>query len=157
MNRISMIVIGVIIVIVVAGGSFYGGMVYGQSQGQAAGLPNGAGLAGGPPGGYSPGQGGPGAMPGQGQQGRGNGLVGEISEIGSGYIVVTDTNGTQTKVQVSDTTLIEKNASVKLADLAKGDTVMISGTQGSDGTLTARSVQVAPAGRMGGQTPVPTP
>ncbi len=144
MNRIVQIVLGLVILIIVAGGSFYGGMLYGQSQGQTS-RTSGARFANGQ-GGY-PGQGN-----GQGQRGfgQGGGVFGQISEIGTGYMVVTDNNGKQTKVQVTDTTLIEKNASVKLTDLAQGETVMVSGSQASDGTVTARSVQVAPAGRFGG-------
>ena len=64
-------------------------------------------------------------------------------------MMVTDNNGNKTKVQVTDTTLIEKNASVKLTDLATGDTVIVSGSTGSDGTFTARSVQVGAPGRFG--------
>jgi hypothetical protein len=52
-------------------------------------------------------------------------------------------------VKVTDTTLIEKQASVKLSDLSQGETVMISGSTGADGTVTARTVQVAPRGRFG--------
>ena len=50
---------------------------------------------------------------------------------------------------MTDTTLIEKNASVTVADLTTGETVIVSGTPGSDGSITARSVQVAQAGRLG--------
>ncbi len=147
MNRVTQIILGVVILIIVAGGSFYGGMVYGASQAQSS-RSSGARFAGGP---YGNGQGG-GQGQGQGQRGfgQGGGVFGQISEIGEGYMLVTANNGKQTKVQVTDTTLIEKNASVKLTDLAKGETVMVSGSQGADGTVTARSVQVAPAGRFGG-------
>ena len=77
-------------------------------------------------------------------------LFGQIKEIGDGALVVTDNNGKETQVKVTDTTLIEKQASVKLSDLTQGETVMISGSTGTDGTITARSVQVAPMGRFGG-------
>ena len=52
-------------------------------------------------------------------------------------------------MKVTDTTLIEKNASVTVAELTTGETIIVSGTPGSDGSITARSVQVAPAGRFG--------
>ncbi len=142
MNRVTQIILGVVILIIVAGGSFYGGMLYGQSQTQSSRA--GARFTSGQ---YGNGQGG---GQGQGHRGFGQGVFGQIAEIGEGYMVVTDNNGKQTKVQVTDTTLIEKNASVKLTDLAKGESVMVSGSQGADGTVTARSVQVAPAGRFGG-------
>jgi hypothetical protein len=76
-------------------------------------------------------------------------LFGQIEEIGDGVLVVIDNDGKPTQVHVTDTTLIEKNASVPLADLMAGETVIVSGSQGDDGTITARSVQVAPAGRFG--------
>jgi hypothetical protein len=148
MNRPVQIIVGLVILVAASGASFYGGMVYGQSQAQSA-RSGGGRFANGTPGAFNPGQGG------QGQ--RGGGLFGQISEIGDGYVVVTDNNGKQTKVQVTDTTLIEKNASVKLTDLATGDSVIISGSQGSDGSFTARSVQVAPAGRFGGPAAGGTP
>ncbi len=144
MNRTLQIVLGVVILVVVAGGSFYGGMLYGQGEARSNRSTTGR-FVGGPGGGYNNGQGG-----GFGNgQGRG-GVFGQITEVGTNYLVVTDNNGGQTKVMVTDTTLMEKNASVKLTDLTSGDTVIVSGSQGSDGTYTARSVQVAPAGRFGG-------
>ncbi len=147
MNRVTQIILGVVVLVIVAAGSFYGGMLYGQGQAQSSRSSSGR-FAGGPTGGYNSGQG---QGQGQGQRGfgQGGGIFGQISEIGDGYMVVTDNNGKQSKVQVTDTTLIEKNASVKLTDLSKGETVMVSGSQGSDGTITARNVQVAPAGRFG--------
>jgi Domain of unknown function (DUF5666) len=146
MNRAVQIIIGVIILVVASGASFYGGMVYGEGRAQAARTAAGR-FAGGFNGGFNNGQGGQGAQGGQGQRG---GVFGQITEIGDSYLVVTDNNGKQTKIQVTDTTLIEKNASVKLTDLATGDSVIVSGSQASDGTYTARSVQVSPAGRFGG-------
>ncbi len=149
MNRTVQIVLSVVVLIIVAGGSFYGGMLFGQGQTQSNRqganrfVVNGNG-------GYF--QGGPGGQGFQGQRGngQGGGVFGQISEVGAGYLVV-DSNGTQTKVTVTDTTLMEKNVSVKLTDFAVGDTVIVSGSQGSDGTFTARSVQSSPMGRFGGQ------
>ena len=146
MNRTLQIILGVILLVAVAGGSFYGGTLYGRSQAQTnflarrTGAPLGAGGAF-----VDPNQTG-------GQRRTGNQagfLFGQIEEIREGVLVITDSNGKQTEVQVTDTTLIEKNASVKVADLQKGETVIVSGTPGSDGSITARSVQVAPAGRFG--------
>jgi hypothetical protein len=68
-------------------------------------------------------------------------------------LIIKDDTGKQTQVRVTDTTLIEKNASIVLADLKQGETVIVSGTADSDGSITARSVQVMPAGRFGSATP----
>jgi hypothetical protein len=149
MNRTLRVILGIVVLVVVAGGSFYGGTVYGQNQVQAAFAARRQGafpFPGGTP---------EGAFAGQGQ--RGGTVFGQIAEIGDGVLVVTDNNGKQTQVHVTDTTLIEKNASVPLADLKTGETVIVSGSQDADGSITARSVQVSPAGRFGIGGPSGTP
>lgn len=142
MNRAVVIVLAVVVLLTASGASFYGGMLFGEGRAQSARTAGGR-FTGGPPGDSNNNQGG------QFGQGLRGGVFGQISEIGDGYLVVTDNNGKQTKVTVTDTTLIEKNASVKLTDLSTGDPVIISGSEGGDGVFTARSVQVAPAGRSG--------
>lgn len=144
MNRILKIVLAVVGAVVLGVACFYGGMVYGQSQSASARTQ--AGRFGNGQGGY--------VFQGRGGNGQGNaqggGGFGQITEIGDGYMVIADNNGNQTRVTVTDTTLIEKNASVELTDLSTGETVMVSGSTASDGSITARNVQVAPAGRFGG-------
>ena len=148
MNRTVGIIVGIIVLVLVAGGSFFGGTLYGKNQAQTA-------LAARLPGGF-PGIEENGQLPGQGRLGAnaragalGGMLAGQIKEIGDGTLTVTDNNGKETKVAVTDTTLIEKQASVELTDLTPGETVMISGSTGTDGTITARSVQVGSMGRFG--------
>ncbi len=164
MNRTVKIVIAIIVVLAIAGGSFYGGTVYGKNQAQAS-FAAAARQRGGFPGAAV------GTLtPGGGQRGgqlqsaaQGGALVGQITEIGDGVMVIRDNNGREVRVKVTDTTLIEKQASVTLADLATGETVFISGSTVADGTITARAVQVAPPGRFGmmgglpGGTPNATP
>ena len=145
MKRMVWIILGVVILVIASGASFYGGMVYGEGRAQSARA--GTNRFGGGANGFNNGQGFQGGQGAGGQ--RGGGVFGQITEVGDGYVMVADNNGKQTKITVTDTTLIEKNASVKLSDLANGDTVIVSGSQQSDGTFTARSVQVAPAGRFG--------
>lgn len=155
MNKAAAIILGVVLVLAVAGGSFYGGMVYGKAQQLVS------------PAGVLPFQGAaPGAVdgdaagivPGQGRSfGRGQGgtpiagglQMGTVKEIADGVLIMTDANGKEIRVKVTDTTLIEKNASVKVTDLEPGETLMVSGSTGSDGTVTARSIQVASPGRFG--------
>jgi hypothetical protein len=155
MNRTVRIIFGIVVLLLVAGASFYGGMVYGKNQEQAALAARRQGAFGGAGGnGQFTGQGQPGANARAGGQG---GIFGQIENIADGVLVIKDNNGKQTQVKVTDTTLIEKQASVKLTDLATGETVIVSGSQGADGTITARSVQVAPAGRFGAGRPGATP
>lgn len=153
MNRIAKIILGIVILLAVAGGSFFGGTVYGKNRAQAtfATLRQRGAFTGNLPEGASPGAGQRAALGGM--------LVGQIQEIGNGVMIVSDMNGKQTRVTVTDTTLIEKQASVTLADLAVGETVMVSGSQAADGSITARSVQAGAAGRFGfpGGRPMGTP
>ena len=153
MNRAVTIVLGVLVVLVVAAGSFYGGMVYGKNQAEPA-FPV-AGEGGefpGPRGQFAqrPGiQGG--AEEGQLLRDQSGMLFGEIQSIGSGELTVTDPNGEQITVYVADTTLIQKQAEVTLADLEEGETVVISGNRDDDGNITARSLQVSGGGGFFGQ------
>jgi hypothetical protein len=157
MNKPLKIVLGAILVLVIAGASFYGGVVFGKNQttASAASVPMNF------PEGFQPPE--SAAAPGDGTRpfgGRGQGgaagdfaapdgmTFGAIESIDGNTLTVTTQAGGTVTVQVTDTTLIEKNASVQVADLAAGDTVIVSGSDNSDGSVTARSVQVAPAGRF---------
>jgi hypothetical protein len=157
MNKPLKIILGVILVLVIAAGSFYGGMVFGKNQSAASAAtvpmnfpegfqpPDGAALPGDGTGRFGArGQGGAAgdfaAQPGM--------IFGEIQSIDGDTLLIVDANGAQKSVQVTKTTLIEKNASVEITDLATGEIVIVSGSENDDGSVTARSVQVAQAGRM---------
>ncbi len=145
MNRTLTIVLALVVLLVVAGGCFYAGSLYGRSQVQAA-------FANARQGGFG-GQGnfGPNAQgtPGARRNGQGGGfVVGQVDEVANGSLTLTDNNGKQTKVTVTDTTLIQKQAQVPLTDIKQGETVIVSGSTGSDGSITARSVQVAQPGSV---------
>lgn len=139
LTRTAQWIIAVLVLIIAAGGSFYAGTLYGKSQAQAA-------LRAARQRGMPFAQGTPGA-----QQFQGRGMVfGTIEQVGAdGTLVVQDNNGGQVRVRVTDTTLIEKTVSAAVSDLQSGESVMVSGTQEQDGSITARSVQVVPAGRLG--------
>ncbi len=159
MNKPLKIILGVVVVALIAAGSFYGGMVFGKQQATASAAtvpmnfpegfqpPDGATLPGDGTGRFGArGQGGAAggfaAQPGM--------IFGEIQSIDGDTLLIVDANGAEKRVQVTNTTLIEKNASVEVTDLAAGETVIVSGSENDDGSVTARSVQVAPAGRMMG-------
>jgi hypothetical protein len=157
MNRTVRIILGIVVLLLVAGGSFFGGTLYGESRAQTAFTSRRQGALGTLPG--ANGTPGPGGAVMIQRGGQGGGVFGQIKEIAAGSMIITDSNGKETRVTVTDTTLIEKQASVQLSDLTAGETVIVSGSQGADGSITARSVQVATAGRFGmggpGATPVP--
>ena len=159
MTKTLTIILGIVLGLIVAGASFYGGMIYGKNQATAtaAAVPMNM------PDGFQPPD--SAAMPGDGTRpfgGRGEGgdfaapagmTFGEIESIdGNTLTLLTQSGGTAT-VQVTDTTLIEKNASVDVTDLVVGETVIVSGSDNDDGSITARSVQVPPAGRFMGGPP----
>ena len=79
---------------------------------------------------------------------------GTVEGIEGNTLTITTQAGGTVKVQVTDTTLIEKNASVRSLTWLPDDTVIVSGSDNTDGSITARSVQVAPAGRLFGEPPV---
>jgi hypothetical protein len=153
MNRVVTILLGVLVVIAIAAGSFYMGTIYGKNQAQAESPMLGAaeGMLGR--------RGQFGAMPGdqagtdRGQMAgpQGGSLFGEIQSIGSGEMTIVDQSGVQVQIYVTDTTLIQKQAEVKLADLQQGEMVVISGSRADDGSITARMLQVSPAGGLFGQ------
>ena len=152
MSKPMQILVGLVALILVAAGSFYGGMIFGEQQATAS-PPGGSELPA-DAAGFSP-------NPASGETGRGQPgaggrfaarpgmLFGQIESIDGSTLVIANVEGQQTRVEVTDTTLIEKNTSVTIADLKVGETVMVSGSDNSDGSVTARSVQVAPVGRLG--------
>jgi len=155
MSKVVNTVIVVVVALILMVGSFYGGTLYGKQQAQAD-LPQafrermaqmGAGQVpgqGGQEGGnFQPGQGGFGRLGGQG-----GGLFGQIQAIDGDSLLVTGFDGQEVRVLLTDTTLIEKYASVTAVDLEPGEQVTVSGSENEDGSITARSVQVAPAGRF---------
>ena len=146
MNNVLKIVVGVFLVAAVAAGSFYGGLLYGENQAQAAfATPEDAAGQW-----AAAGEGRPG-MPGQRGAGSGQGgmLSGEILVIDNGELTIEDASGRRITVHVTDTALIQKQADVTVADLQEGETVIVSGSQESDGSITARMVQVSSLGNLG--------
>jgi Domain of unknown function (DUF5666) len=89
-----------------------------------------------------------GARPGflGGARGGGNASIGTVSSINGKTIYLTDTAGNTVKVTLSSATKITKSESVSRASIRPGDTVVIQGAKGSNGTLTATSVSDSGAG-----------
>lgn len=131
----KVLVTGAVIVILVGGGSFYGGMKYAQSkipqrsaQGnfgnlQRSGTANMGGLRGSGSGGFT---------------------AGEIIAKDSGSITVKLNDGGSKIVFYSNTTEVDKFAKGTAGDLQIGESVTISGQANQDGSITAQSVQIRP-------------
>jgi Domain of unknown function (DUF5666) len=138
MNRGVRIALGVVAVVIIAAGSFFGGAAYGRSRSAAASSGS-NGTA------NSRGQRGFGTAAGS----QGGFLGGQIQTIDSGGFTLTDSSGKEVRVNVTSTTLIQEEASVSITDLKQGDTVTVSGSQASDGSITARLVRVGQGGGFG--------
>lgn len=135
------IMIGAAVAAVIAGGSFWSGMMYAQGSTPA-------------PRGQFSGAGGTGRA--GGFRANGNGAVlGSIVAQDSNSITVklgganaSSTNGADTGskiVLLDNKTQIGKFVSAAVSDLSVGALVMINGTPNSDGSLTASSIQIRPA------------
>jgi len=135
----------IIAVIIVGGGAFYGGMLYGKTKGGAQNLAFGQGQA------FSPNGAGGTQRSASGQNKNGSrmgagGLVnGDIIAIDDKSLTVKSMDGGSKIVFLSAATQITKSVGGSMADLENGKNVMITGSTNSDGSLTAKSIQLLPA------------
>jgi hypothetical protein len=116
----------VIVVIVVAGGSFFGGMQYQKSKVSS--------FAGGQGGAFR-------QRMGQGQSAAFRPVRGDILSIDSNTMTVKLQDGSTKIVILSGSTTYMKEAPSTVDDLKAGITVMVTGTNNSDGSVIAQSVQ----------------
>lgn len=125
----------VLTVLIVGAGAFYGGMQYGQSKDLQANA-----LQGRIPGQRTQ-QGGLGA----GRGGAAGGFAnGDILSVDGTSMTVKLNNGGSKIVFLSSSTQIMKSTEGVLGDLISGKTVTVNGTQNSDGSITAQSIQLRP-------------
>lgn len=130
----------VIIILLIAGAAFFGGMKYGQSKNSSRRFS-----------GQNMGTGGP-ANGRAGNQAGGGLTSGEIiskddpAKDGAGKSInVKLQNGSSKIVFYSDTTEVGKFVNGISSDLEIGKSVMITGTTNSDGSITAKSIQLRPS------------
>ena len=142
-------IIGVIIALLIVGaGSFYAGqtMAKGAAPTVRTGFGGTAGAAG---------------FAGRGTRGAAGGgfTAGQIVSTSNGSISIQQQNGSSSEiVLISPTTMIFKQTAGTAADLTDGTQVTVTGTTNGDGSLTATSIQIRPAGMgFGGRTPATTP
>ncbi len=148
---IALIVVG--FVVVAAIGAF-GGYTTGVKAGVAQGIATrNAFLA---ARGFNTGQGGT-ASNGQGSNGRqfnpGNFTAGLVKQINGNTIQLTTAQSVVT-VQVTDQTQIQKSAPGALSDIQAGERITVQGAPGSNGVITAQSIQIGgrfPGGGQNGQ------
>jgi hypothetical protein len=151
MKKILIIPGALLLAVLIAAGSFWGGMQYQSTRSAQAqanffnargGLPQGTGQF--PGGGQFPGDGQPngGQVPdgGLGFPG-GRGTTGKVRAI-DGNILTLSTPQDVTTVNVSGATQIQKSTSGTAADLEPGTRVMVTGETNSDGTVTANRITI---------------
>lgn len=91
-----------------------------------------------------------------GAEGRSRAITGSVVSVEGDLATVTTQQG-EVKVRLSEAK-IQKTVEGTTDDLKAGQRVMVSGQQGSDGSYTASSVQILPAGEIPGQPGLgPTP
>jgi len=130
-------IVGVIVIcLVVAGISFYGGMKYASSKSSASQLANRASF--GQNGGT---RGGAGA---RGGVNAGGFVTGQILSMDSTTMTVKLSNGGSKIVFYSPVTTVAKTVNGSITDVATGSQVTIIGTPNSDGSINATSVQLRP-------------
>jgi hypothetical protein len=150
--------VGLLVILGISAG-FLGGVLVqkdrGSSSSSAAGAGSLAALAQ-QFGGTFPGAGAPGAAPtGNGATAGGStaaGTTGQIKLIDGSNIYVVDSAGKTTKVTTTADSKISASQPSSLSALKAGDTVVVVGPTGSDGTVTATSITAG-----GDQTPTSTP
>lgn len=129
----------VIILILLACGIFYGGVVYGKSHPSnkqfAAGARTGAFAQGGQ---FA------------GRQGTGSttmGVVttGQVLSFSGNNLTIKTANGSSRIILVGTSTPITRSVAGASSDVQTGSIVTVNGITNADGTLTARSVQLQPA------------
>lgn len=165
MNRVAIAVAGVVVLLAVAGGAFYGGMKVGQNQvinnpmeylgqGSAQGVQMFRGQF---PEGEFPDQ--PGAFrelrgtvePGRQGLGRLGGFsVDTVQSVEENVVTVSRDEGL-VRVLTTDTTLIQKYKSVSVDELEPGEMVIVSGSTNDDGSITARSIRSMTGMEMGAE------
>jgi hypothetical protein len=150
--RTALLIIGAILLLaLVAAGSFWGGMAYQSSQVdrvranfEAARGPIGGGqfpegsLPDNPMGGLP--QGGQSMRQGMGFFG-GEGTTGQVKTV-EGNVMTVSTAQDVTTVKLSADTQIEKSVAGTLADLQPGTRVLVAGERDSDGNITASQVRI---------------
>jgi hypothetical protein len=135
-NKKVQIVIGVVVLIIVGGASFWGGMAYAKSQATAAR----AGFATrtGATGRFTAGT---------------NFIGGSIIAKDDQSITIKMPNGSEQIVFYSTSTDIGKTATGTANDLTVGATVQVNGKTNSDGSIAATSIQLRPALPAGATVP----
>ncbi len=131
-DKITLLVVMVVVAVI----SFYGGTKYGSSQNSQNVSQGGRN--------FGAAQNISGTMRRGGQGGSGGFIGGQLISKNDKSITVQLRDGGSKIVFVSNSTQVLKSTVGSLTDLAVGEQVSVSGTANSDGSITAQSVQIRP-------------
>jgi hypothetical protein len=82
----------------------------------------------------------------------GNFAAGQVQKIDGNMIQVSTPNNGALTIQANDQTQVQKLGQGTLADIKQGETLIVQGTKGSDGTFAAQAIRI---GGRGGNGPRP--
>ena len=137
-NKNTILIIAIVLIVVALGGGFFAGMQYQKTQrgtfAAAFGNGNSTGARGFGGGNFQ------GSRP----------ITGQIVSVSDNTMTVKLSDGSTKIVILSTSTSINKADKGSISDLKVGDTVATFGSANSDGSITAQNVQLNPMIRMGG-------
>lgn len=156
-NPIITLILGLVIGLGVAAGTFFWGTSVGQAAAQnqqqaflqARGIA-GTGAAGAS--GFPGGAGAPGGFPGAPGAGGRGGTIGTISKVDGSTLTLTVPGSADIQVTLSTSTTIQQQAQGTVTDLKEGQRVLVRGTQ-SGHNIAATAVQVTDGLGLGGPSP----
>ena len=90
------------------------------------------------------GNGGAGLRTGQFPGTTGTDTTGTVKLVDGANVYITTSDGSTVKVATSSTSKVTKSVDVALSDLKAGDTVVVQGTTGADGSIAASSISQTP-------------
>lgn len=132
----NLIIAIVVTAVVAGGGGFYGGLTFAKNSTAARGNFSQFGGNANRPGGTA-----------TNRLRQGGGFInGQILSLDDKSITVQDRNGGSKIIFFAPSTTIGKTTDGTVGDLKVGETVMASGTANADGSVTAQSIQIRPAG-----------
>ena len=125
MKKIQQIIIVIVALVILGGGTFYGGMVYGKGQNSQR-------------------MGGQGTRTG-GRFAMGNNFIaGQVTAKDNQSVTIKDRSGSSRIVFYSTSTDVGKFVSGNISDVIVGSNVMVNGKTNTDGSISAQSIQIRP-------------
>jgi hypothetical protein len=76
--------------------------------------------------------------------------TGTVSDVEGSTVFLTDSSGNIVKINLAPATKITKTSSGTAADIQLGQTLIVSGAKGTDGSTSASTITISPAGTGAG-------